>query len=164
MNEKSIIPGILVLLVAVGAVLFVMSGNETPTPSASPSVTIDTSASTTVLATSDNKVVQLAQCIKDSGAIFYGAFWCSHCRQQKDLFGKEAMAALAYVECSTPDGEGQTPICKDKKIESYPTWEFKDGTRTTGVQTLVQLAEKTSCVDPSGALPVVAPSSASLPE
>jgi thiol-disulfide isomerase/thioredoxin len=162
MNEKNIIPGILVLLVALGAVLFVMS-SDTTVPSTSPSAVVDTAASET-LVTSENKVVQLAQCIKDSGAIFYGAFWCSHCRQQKELFGKEAMAALTYVECSTSDGEGQTQVCKDKKIESYPTWEFKDGTRSTGVQTLAQLAEKTSCVDPSGASPVSASSSVTQPE
>lgn len=161
MNEKSIIPGIVVLLIAVGAVLFVVSGNETP--SASPS-TADTSlASTTELATSESKVVQLAQCIKESGAVFYGAFWCPHCRQQKDLFGKEAMAALTYVECSTPDGKSQTQICKDKKIESYPTWEFKDGTRSTGVQTFAQLAEKTSCADPSGVSATPAAASTSQP-
>jgi thiol-disulfide isomerase/thioredoxin len=148
MNEKSIIPGIVVLLIAVGAVLFVVSGNGTP--NASPSTAAGTSvASTTVLATSDSKVVQLAQCMKESGAVFYGAFWCPHCMRQKELFGEEAMSALAYVECSTSDGKSQTQICKDKKIESYPTWEFKDGSRVTGEQSLTTLAAKTSCSDPS---------------
>ncbi len=148
MNEKSIIPGIVVLLIAIGAVLFVVSGGGTP--STSPSVTVDQSASTSVLATSDSKVVQLAQCLKDAGATFYGAFWCPHCKRQKELFGKEGVAALQYVECSTPDGNSQTQICKDKKIESYPTWEFKDGTRLTGEVSLADLAKKTSCTDPSG--------------
>lgn len=154
MTEKSIIPGIVVLLIAVGAVLFVMSGNETPAGSASPSTAAATSLATTSdLATSDNAVVQLAQCIKESGAVFYGAFWCPHCKRQKELFGKEAMAALAYVECSTPDGNAQTQACIDKKIESYPTWEFKDGTRLTGEQTLAELAKKTSCALPPGITP-----------
>lgn len=146
MNEKSIIPGMLVLLIAVGAILFVMSSSKTPSPSSS--ATGDTPARD-ILSTSESSVVQLAQCIQNSGAVFYGAFWCSHCRQQKELFGEEGMAALAYVECSTADGKNQTQVCIDKKIESYPTWEFQDGTRTTGVQTLAQLAEKTSCVIPS---------------
>lgn len=151
MNEKSIISGVLVLLVAVGAILFVMSGNEAPT--ATPSASLDSAASTTPLATSDNRVVQLAQCLKDSGAVFYGAFWCPHCIRQKELFGKEGVAALAYVECATPDGNSQTQICRDKKIESYPTWEFKDGTRLTGEVSLATLAEKTSCADPSETTP-----------
>lgn len=146
MNEKSIIPGMLVLIIAAGAIMFVMSSSKTPTPSSS--ATSDTPP-TEILGTSESNVVQLAQCIKDSGAVFYGAFWCSHCRQQKELFGEEGMAALAYVECSTEDGKNQTQVCIDKKIESYPTWEFKDGSRTTGVQTLTQLAEKTSCATPT---------------
>jgi hypothetical protein len=39
-------------------------------------------------------------------------------------------------------------ICKDKKIESYPTWEFADGSRLNGEITLQQLADKTSCLLP----------------
>ncbi len=42
-----------------------------------------------------------ATCIKDSGAKFYGAFWCSHCQEQKAMFGKSSKL-LPYVECSTP--------------------------------------------------------------
>lgn len=33
----------------------------------------------------------------------YGAFWCSHCYDQKQMFGKEAMAEFPYVECY-PEG------------------------------------------------------------
>lgn len=94
------------------------------------------------------KLDGFAQCLKDKGAIFYGAFWCSHCQSQKKLFGSSAKL-LPYVECSTLDGNAQTQICKDKKIEGYPTWEFADGTRfTTGEIPLAQLAEKTSCALP----------------
>jgi thiol-disulfide isomerase/thioredoxin len=94
------------------------------------------------------KYDQFAQCIKDSGATFYGAFWCPHCQAQKKLFGTSAKL-LPYVECSTPDGAGSTQICKDKDIQSYPTWELADGTRlpvenSAGVS-LETLAEKTSC-------------------
>lgn len=85
-----------------------------------------------------------AMCLKDKGAIFYGAFWCPHCQSQKKLFGSSAKL-LPYVECSTPDGQAQTQICIDKKISGYPTWEFADGTQLNGEIPLVQLAEKTSC-------------------
>ena len=88
-----------------------------------------------------------ATCIKDEGAVFYGAFWCEHCQAQKKLFGNSEKL-LPYVECSTPDGQGQTQICKDKKIEGYPTWIFKDGSILTGQLPLSTLAEKTSCVLP----------------
>ncbi|MFZ2205136.1 MAG: thioredoxin domain-containing protein [Minisyncoccia bacterium] len=92
-----------------------------------------------------------AQCLKDKGATFYGAFWCPHCKEQKALFGS-SVKFLSYVECSTPDASGQTQQCKDKKIEGYPTWELADGTRLpvengAGVS-LKTLSEKTSCVLP----------------
>ena len=89
----------------------------------------------------------LAQCLKDKGAVFYGAFWCSHCQAQKKLFGLSAKL-LPYVECSTVDGRNQIQICKDKNIGGYPTWEFADGSRLNGEIPLNQLAEKTSCILP----------------
>jgi thiol-disulfide isomerase/thioredoxin len=68
-----------------------------------------------------------AQCLKDKGAVFYGAFWCPHCQEQKKLFGS-SQKLLPYVECSTADGQGQLQVCKDQKIEGYPTWKLADGT------------------------------------
>lgn len=88
-----------------------------------------------------------AQCLADAGATFYGAYWCPHCQAQKALF--ENSSKLPYVECSTPGGQGQTQICIEKKIEGYPTWEFADGSRLGGEQTLEALAEKTSCELPT---------------
>jgi len=90
------------------------------------------------------KYDEFAKCLKDSGAVFYGAFWCPHCQAQKKLFGT-SQKLLPYVECSTPDGRNQTPFCLEKKIGSYPTWEFADGSRLDGEIPLAQLAEKTSC-------------------
>ncbi|MEK7503413.1 MAG: thioredoxin domain-containing protein [Patescibacteria group bacterium] len=87
---------------------------------------------------------QFAECLGKNGAVFYGTFWCSHCQNQKALFGKSAKR-LPYVECSTPDGQRQSAFCKDKNIESYPTWEFNDGSRLSGEISLTQLAEKTGC-------------------
>ncbi|MSU60452.1 MAG: hypothetical protein EXS52_00865 [Candidatus Staskawiczbacteria bacterium] len=65
-----------------------------------------------------------AKCLKESGAVFYGAFWCSHCQEQKALFGDSAQY-LPYVECSTADGKAQLQACADQKIQVYPTWRFK---------------------------------------
>lgn len=86
-----------------------------------------------------------AQCLTDSGAKFYGAFWCPHCQAQKAMFGKSAKL-IPYVECSQPDGKGQLQVCIDQGIEGYPTWTFADGTRQSGKRTLEELAQKTSCV------------------
>jgi hypothetical protein len=90
---------------------------------------------------------QFAQCIKDSGTIFYGAWWCPHCQNQKKMFGKSAKL-LPYEECSTPDGNGVLQVCKDAGIEGYPTWVFGDGSRQSGEIPLATLAEKTSCTLP----------------
>ncbi|EKE25817.1 MAG: hypothetical protein ACD_5C00029G0004 [uncultured bacterium] len=86
----------------------------------------------------------LAQCLKDKGAKFYGAFWCSHCNNQKKAFG-DSQKLLPYIECSTPDGKGQTKECQDANIDGYPTWTFPDGSRQSGDIPLPTLAEKTGC-------------------
>ena len=90
------------------------------------------------------KYDQFATCIKESGAIFYGAFWCPHCQAQKALFGQSAQL-LPYVECSTPDGKSQTQQCTDAGVTGYPTWVFKNGTKQEGSLTFDQLAQATSC-------------------
>lgn len=89
-----------------------------------------------------------AGCLKDKGSVFYGAFWCPHCQNQKALFGKSAKY-LPYVECSTPNGQEQLQICRDKNITGYPLWEFADGSRLSGEISLETLAEKTACVLPN---------------
>ncbi len=94
-----------------------------------------------------SKLDGFAQCLATSGAEFYGAFWCPHCQAQKKLFGS-AKKYLPYIECSTADGQNQLQVCKDKKVEGYPTWVFKDGSRLTGEVPLATLAEKTQCVLP----------------
>lgn len=86
-----------------------------------------------------------ASCIADSKAKFFGAFWCPHCQSQKALFGKSAKK-LPYVECSTPDGQGQTPECAAAGIKSYPTWRFADGSEKDGEVSLSDLASSTKCV------------------
>ncbi len=90
------------------------------------------------------KLDAFASCIKDSGATFYGAFWCPHCQSQKALFGSSAQY-LPYVECSTPDGNSQLPICTDAGVKGYPTWKFANGTTESGEVPLERLSELTNC-------------------
>ncbi|PIR68236.1 hypothetical protein COU49_02060 [Candidatus Nomurabacteria bacterium CG10_big_fil_rev_8_21_14_0_10_35_16] len=91
---------------------------------------------------------EFAQCLADSGTLFYGAFWCSHCQTQKKMFGSSAKF-LPYVECSPANGQGQFKVCQDANIEGYPTWEFPDGSRLSGELSFETLSEKTSCALPS---------------
>ncbi len=97
-----------------------------------------------VQARKPGKYDTVAQCIADSGAKFYGAFWCPHCQATKAMFGKSAKL-LPYIECSKPDGSGQLPMCDELGIKGYPTWVFADGTRLTGELSFDDLAAKTSC-------------------
>lgn len=144
MNDKSIIGGVIIIILAVGGILFATSkgGNS------GNSTTKTTPGGEVVLGDAPKGALELAQCLSAKGATFYGAFWCPHCRAQKALFGKAA-SALPYVECSTPDGNSQTPACKDKKVVSYPTWIFAGGDELTGEQSFTALAEKTGCIDPT---------------
>ena len=85
-----------------------------------------------------------AQCLKEKNVIFYGAFWCPHCAKTKAMFGSSAKL-LPYVECSTPDGQDQTEVCKEKKITNYPTWVFPDSSTLTGERTLQELSSASGC-------------------
>jgi len=96
---------------------------------------------------STGELITFANCIKDSGAKFYGASWCSHCQNQKAVFG-EAARYLPYIECATPDNEGQVQECTDAEITSYPTWVFSDGSHLPGERSFAVLAEKTGCASP----------------
>lgn len=93
---------------------------------------------------SSGKLDSFAQCLGEKGATFYGAFWCPHCQNQKAMFGNSERL-LPYIECSTPDGNGQLQVCRDADIKGYPTWEFADGSRLSGEVRLETLAEKTGC-------------------
>ena len=74
----------------------------------------------------------LATHLHDSGARFYGAYWCPACQEQKKLF-TASVDRLPYIEC-TPEGRGgaRAVDCLTQNIEQYPTWII-DGQRHTGV-------------------------------
>ena len=84
--------------------------------------------------------IAMAKHLTATGAKKYGAFWCPHCYEQKQLFGKEAFAEVEYIECD-PQGENpQREVCLAKGIQSFPTWEI-DGQLYPGTQELEELAE-----------------------
>ena len=103
-------------------------------------------ASDRQVSTATSKYDAFAECISNAGAKFYGAYWCPHCQDQKKLF--ENSKKLPYIECSTPDGKGQTKVCADAGVTGYPTWIFADGSREDGLLQFDTLAEKTNCPVP----------------
>lgn len=84
------------------------------------------------------EALDLARRLKKAGATMYGAFWCSHCYEQKQIFGQEAMEEFPYVECF-PEGWKQgiemNPACTAAKLEGFPTWVIGDQ-RLEGAQSL----------------------------
>lgn len=87
----------------------------------------------------DPKVRALAEHLTKSNAKFYGAYWCPHCNDQKELFGSSAHR-LPYIECSPQGARApQARICSDAGIQVYPTWTI-NGRRYQGVLTLAELA------------------------
>ncbi|MBI2102806.1 hypothetical protein HYT55_03130 [Candidatus Woesearchaeota archaeon] len=86
-----------------------------------------------------------ASCLTEKGVAMYGAFWCSHCKDQKEMFGS-SFQYINYVECSLPDGSTQTEYCVKKEIKGYPTWELENGTRLEGTVSLEDLSQKTGCL------------------
>jgi uncharacterized membrane protein/glutaredoxin len=93
-----------------------------------------------VTSASTPQTIALAEHLSSTGAVMYSAYWCPHCHEQKELFGKEATAKLKVVECA-PDGRNsQKALCDSKKIEGFPTWEI-NGKLDSGVKPLAKLAE-----------------------
>jgi len=79
-----------------------------------------------------SKYQGLAQALVSDGAAMYGAFWCPHCQAQEADFGisrQDLQSMGLYHECSNAD-RSQDQLCNDQKVESYPTWFFKNGITT----------------------------------
>jgi len=92
------------------------------------------------------KLDAFARCLGDKKAVMYGAFYCEHCKEQKDLFGDSAQY-LPYVECVEKGTRKVTDQCKTLGIRRTPTWIFEEsGERLDGkVLSLEELSQKTGC-------------------
>jgi hypothetical protein len=89
----------------------------------------------------------LTRCIRDSGALFYGAHWCPVCRAQKESFERYA-GMLPYVECyDGPKSAGINARCKSMGIQKFPTWVFRDFHRKTGALDPLELGYETGCIE-----------------
>ncbi|MGE5657577.1 MAG: vitamin K epoxide reductase family protein [Actinomycetota bacterium] len=84
--------------------------------------------------------IALARHLKQIGAKEYGAFWCPHCHDQKELFGNEASTLLNYIECDPSGQNAQPQVCQAANIKGYPTWEI-NGQIYSGVKPLEELAQ-----------------------
>jgi len=85
-----------------------------------------------------------AKCLTTNGVKMYGAYWCPHCTNQKQMFGG-SWQYVNYIECALPDG-GQAKTCSQAGIVGYPTWEFQDGKKISGELSLEQLSQYSNCL------------------
>jgi hypothetical protein len=93
-----------------------------------------------------HKLDNFARCLGDRGVKMYGAYWCPHCAEQKELFG-EAFQFAPYVECGVAGNRSaEQQVCKDAGIHHFPTWQFPPvGERVEAVIPLADLASRTGC-------------------
>ena len=78
----------------------------------------------------------LSEHLRRKGVVFYGAWWCPACFQQKNMFGQQAGDRLPYIDCAKTDAGRQR--CQAEGIKAYPTWVMGEQ-RIEGVQTIEKL-------------------------
>ncbi|HIJ01189.1 TPA: hypothetical protein HA363_00925 [Candidatus Woesearchaeota archaeon] len=117
---------------------------ESPAAETNTAATIDSGDSVVNPPEPRGNLDEFAQCLTEKGAKFYGATWCPHCTNQKELFG-DSFKYVVYVECADKDNpQVQTPECEAAGISGYPTWIINDK-QYPGEQTLEGLAKLTGC-------------------
>jgi uncharacterized membrane protein len=79
-----------------------------------------------ITAVSTERATILAKELQSLNAKMYGAHWCSHCYDQKQVFGREAFNNyIKYIECSVDGVNSQSKLCKVMDVPGYPTWEIQ---------------------------------------
>ena len=68
-----------------------------------------------VIAISSPDKIKLAEHLTKEGAVMYNAYWCPHCHDQKEMFGKEAAEKLNLVECAKDGFNNKRELCEAKK-------------------------------------------------
>lgn len=87
----------------------------------------------------DGKLDEFAKCIAQQEFTMYGAYWCNHCKAEKERFGS-SFKFVPYVECTDNPN-----LCIEKDITGYPSWLTKDGVKYEGELGLERISEITGC-------------------
>ncbi|CAM9442476.1 unnamed protein product [Chrysoparadoxa australica] len=93
-----------------------------------------------ITATSSPEAIRISKKLAKLDSKMYGAYWCSHCNNQKQILGAEAFSRVRYVECSRKGWHDEAGLCKAREVPGYPTWEI-GGELYPGEKTLEELAE-----------------------
>jgi uncharacterized membrane protein/glutaredoxin len=145
----AIVVGMVTLIGTLGVyanVGMVDSGGRTPIPTTSGAP--QPPKGWEVTTTSGEAELALAEHLNEVDAKMYGAYWCPHCYDQKQLLGQEATQKINYIECAEDGVNPQPQACAEAGIRSYPTWEI-NGELVPGVQTPEELANLTGYEGPS---------------
>ena len=79
-----------------------------------------------------------ASCLSESGAVMYGTDRCSHCKDQKEMFGA-SFDEVNFVNC-----DYQRDACLIAGVGGYPTWKV-GGKNYEGAMNLERLAKLSGC-------------------
>ena len=92
---------------------------------------------------SSDRALAIGKRLQEKGAKMYGAYWCSHCNNQKQELGYEVVKEkqmFTYIECDKEGLDNKYSLCKanKKNIPGFPTWEIS-GEYFPGEQSLDEL-------------------------
>jgi len=95
-----------------------------------------------ITTSSSSTALSLGQTLKSLDSKMYGAYWCSHCYEQKQTLGKEVFFQkyVTYIECDKEGLDSQRSLCKERKVPGYPTWEI-GGKLFPGEQSIGELED-----------------------
>ena len=131
---------LVVVIVGLGVVFLANKNNSNPDVANTQSGEGDVAGVTTQDSAKDAKWLEgLAKALSEKGMVMYGAYWCSHCKKQKEAFG-DAVKYIDYVECDPAGENSNSDECKANNIQGYPTWIYQ-GKQYSGEQSLEKLAE-----------------------
>lgn len=104
---------------------------------------------------SSEEALELARRMRAKGGRMFGAFWCSHCINQKETLGREAMQIVPYIECDAEGSKSQRELCVDTGVRGYPTWQL-DGQLFPGEKDLGGLRALLDELDKGSPIPSAA--------
>jgi len=131
-------------IVAVSVLIGGLIWSTNVDPSNAIDVPISTENVSPIITTSSSsQKVKFAKYLSENNIIMYSAYWCPHCHDQKQLFGKEAVKELKIVECAKDGKDNQYELCQSKEIKGFPSWEI-NGEIYSGTRNLKELAIMTS--------------------
>ncbi len=92
---------------------------------------------------SSKQKIDFAKFLNENKIIMYSAYWCPHCHDQKQLFGKKATEELSIIECAKDGINNQYELCQEKEIDGFPSWEINNKIYT-GTRDLKELVNITN--------------------